>query len=350
MSKIDKLLGARKETNPGNPSAYEEAAEMLGSEESPQEEAAKLKYGERKAKTEHNIEHHKAETAEERERRLAAEERIRQHDDNENKDKLSPEEHGEVVKGLVQNFIQAGVKPERAAYLAAQTLYPQTVTPFPGSYTGSVTDIEKKAALDYYDLLKNQNQALAEKLGEAIQELGKKGEGEKPGDPVDQALTILTRYRELGEEYMRQHGIDPEKIDELKEKPGGLNNLTQLGANLDTQIRLMEFQDDQKRKWAKFDAEMEDWKRGQEGKRKATESDQNLKSGVGESAKKFLEAGARAMERFAKRSGRQEIEERAEATKENPKCPECGSELASGGPEGWLVCSNCGRSYPVEEI
>ncbi|GAI91369.1 unnamed protein product, partial [marine sediment metagenome] len=68
MSKLDKLLGARKENNPGNPSPFEEAANMLGGEESPQEEAAQLKYGERKAKVEHSIEHHKAETAEERER------------------------------------------------------------------------------------------------------------------------------------------------------------------------------------------------------------------------------------------------------------------------------------------
>ncbi|MBA4358864.1 MAG: hypothetical protein C0405_14185, partial [Desulfovibrio sp.] len=170
----------------------------------------------------------------------------------------------------------------------------------------------------------------------------------RPQEPRD-PFAEMERLESLGERYVKARtGMTTAELAELKKTPQGAALLTSVGGDITTQLKVLEFEDTMRQRWAKHDAEMERYKRETDRKEREAETFTAAKKEVTGGVGKLLDASARAMDAVRKRAQRQTVEEQAAATSQNPKCKECGGELATGGPEGGRVCQGCGRTFPGE--
>ncbi|MBA7672971.1 hypothetical protein ES703_81159 [subsurface metagenome] len=293
-----------------------------------------------KEKAEADMEEDKARAAEAKAKQREAEAR-HPGDKIEN---LSPEEQGQVLGNLVAGYIKAGIPTQRAYILALQALNPDAIPQQPkatGEEEGIVKTVLQVVFDDFKERYKNPP------VPPPTTPLA-------PPDPIAQMEQLARIQREMGETYMKQvYNLTAEDIAKLRNKPEGNAQLVNIGANLEQQLRLQEFQEDQRRKWAKFEADMEEWRAERHRKEQDYELSRTTKEGLGDGAKRLFDASAHALESISSRAKKEEIEKHAKRTGENPKCldPECPGELAAeGAPEGYVVCTQCGRSYPLDEV
>lgn len=106
------------------------AAEKLNQEQKPEEQLSKAKVQSEIAKLE-------ADAAEARKREQTAKAAL------EATKRLTPEQHGELVSGLVTRLIEGGIEPQRAYTLALQALSPGAAPP--------ASSIESRIVTDFLD-------------------------------------------------------------------------------------------------------------------------------------------------------------------------------------------------------
>ena len=338
MPKVDRnILGDRKEHNPGPTNPYRGALDQSWKEKDmdPQEEADKAQH-----ETRMELETAAQESAKTDAARQRAEREKLGPGAMAN---LSPEQQGQILGDLVAGYVRAGIPTQRAYVLALQGLNPEAVPqqPKPAGDEESIAKTVFKAVFDDF-LEHRKNPPVQPPIAPTT-----------PLDAVAQMEQMAETQRRMGETYMKQmFGLTAEDIAKLRSSPGGNAQLANVGANLEQQLRVSAFEDEQKRKWARFDMEMAEWKAEQRRKEREHESSMRTKETLSDSAGRLFGAGERAMDSLTRQSAKELAEEKAEKTGVNPVCPECGADLSTDGPEGYLVCSNpkCGKSFPIEEV
>lgn len=291
-----------------------------------------------KAVVQADIDKHEADSAESKSRKAAAEASIvtvtPEHT-------LTAEEHGALISGLVTRLIEGGVAPADAYPRALQALMPGAPPPPPSATSG----LEAHIVQSYFDNVLDENKRLREL---ASRPPPAPQPPPQPQDPVVQMREIVT----MGENILRQvYGVTPEQIANMKTTPTGVDAIAQLGGSMEAQIRLQEFIDERKMKWAAFDRTQEEWKREQARKDREADSKRGVKESFSRGIEKVTGALGRTLEAAARSQHKEAVEDEAERTGVNPTCTECGGELATeNAAAGWATCVGCGASCRVEEI
>lgn len=255
------------------------------------------------------------------------------------KQQIPPEQFGEAIVTFSW-LIKAGYTREQAAEIVLRKLMGEGAPPT----TQPPNTFESKIANAWLEDVQAEMKALRE---ERKAPPPPSETPQKPFDPVAHLRQQIELQRTLGEEYMRQYGLTPEKIAEMRSNPFGQNLIQNAGGNLDAQLRIIEIQEEQRKRWVQFYDERDRYRRETDRQERAAGTLDAAKKEVAGGFGKLLDAAGRAMEAVSKRAGKQSVEETAAATGQNPKCPECNAELATDAPAGHLTCTGCGRSYPI---
>jgi len=269
---------------------------------------------------------------------------------------LEPEEHGELLKNLVVNFIKAGVPPERAHRLALSSLYPEL-----SPKVESEEDTTSLTKTVVNQILKKTLEQL-EKKGESPTQPPPppRGNEQPPKSPVEYAKETLNTWRAIGEEYLRAIGIEPEKVTELREKPGGLNILESLGSNIDVQLKVAEFLDEQRKRWIEFEREMKRRDREEERRQREFEekvlSQRAIRQAIEENLGPAIEAGRALIERHRGQSKGSQSGKGSRRRVQIPPadewevvCSECKhTNIVPAGTTS-LKCESCGAELTISQ-
>ncbi len=334
-----------QENTPLPKEGWERAAMMYGDGElTPEQQRAK-------AKAEADIAEDKAKQAEAEARQREARGRG---PDSATKPQLSPAEHGQVVSGLVQKLIEGGVDASRAYTLALQALNPSTPAAATG---GQPSSLEAHMVTTYFDDLHAEVKGWREAAQAAATRppaAGSTPSTEDKRDPAEKALDIFTRYREMGEAYMRSIGINPEDPNPGGHTPEGANVLTSLGANLDAQLKVMEFMNEQKLKWAAWEKEQKRLDREAERTARRQEERHQSVTGVLGAIEKNIGTAASGIDRLIAEKEGGESGTKAPAGKKGDgtviwECPTCHEQTRVKRGTESIKCPSCDTIVEVQQ-
>ena len=204
---------------------------------------------------------------------------------------LSPEEHGQVVGDLVAGFIKAGVSPDRAYNLAMRTLNPEAALD-QGDKSPTGSQLTDKIVLSIL-------QKALDNIETGPRSAAANPQGIDNRNPAQAAAEVFQSYRNLGEAYMKSIGLDPEQLAEMRRKPEGDGLLTgvgtNVGGNIDLQIRLLQLQDEQRRHWHEFEQQTKAFdaeeRRTQEDHEERIKSRQSVRAAIEENLGPAIETG-----------------------------------------------------------
>ena len=263
-------------------------------------------------------------------------------------DSLSPEEHGKLLGNLVADFIRAGVDPARAYTLALRTLNPEASfeqgdKPPAGSQGTQLTD---KIVLHILQKALDNLEA-----GPKPVPVAPNPPAVDNRNPAQIASEVFQQYRNLGEAYMQSIGLDPRQITEMRRKPEGGSFLTGLGANIggnmDLQIRMMQFEDEQRRRWHEFEQQSKAFdaqtKRDQEEHEERMKSQRVIRKAIEENLGPAIETGREFIERRRGNNG----DSPQQSDRRTAVCTECKHPNTIPAGTAEFTCEQCGAELEI---